>query len=137
MSELQYNPPFVPGDILKIDFPERSIDCLITASADAGAVEEVLSGHLVRYYHALYFSDADGFVHCTCMEDYLKEHVESRYDGDGKALGGARVHLINDATPLLVEESAEDIVQALSVMDNKPYNVGIAYYVRKRTGGSK
>ena len=64
------------------------------------------------------------------------EYVESRYDGyDGKALGGARVHLINDATPLLVEESAEDIIMSLSVMDNKPYNVGIAYYVRKRAGG--
>ena len=74
--ELQYNPPFVPGDILKIDFPERSIVCLITASAYAGAVEEVLAGHPARYYHALYFSDADGFVHCTCMEDYLKEHAE-------------------------------------------------------------
>ena len=68
------------------------------------------------------------------------EYVESRYDGyDGKALGGARVHLINDATPLLVEESAEDIIMSLSVMDNKAYNVGIAYYVnvKKRTGGSK
>lgn len=76
MTELQYNPPFVPGDILKIDFPERSIVCLITASAYAGAVEEVLSGHPARYYHALYFSDADGFAHYTCMEDYLKEHAE-------------------------------------------------------------
>lgn len=76
MSELQYNPPFVPGDILKIDFPERSIVCLITGSADAGAVEEVLSGHPVRYYHVLYFSDTDGFVHCTCMEDYLKKYAE-------------------------------------------------------------
>ena len=65
------------------------------------------------------------------------EYVESRYDGDGKALGGARVHLINDAALLLVEESAEDIVMSLSVMDNKPYNVGIAYYVRKKTGGSQ
>lgn len=76
MTDLQYNPPFVPGDILKIDFPERLIVCLITASTDAGAVEEVLSGHPVRCYHALYFSDADGFVHCTCMEDYLKKHAE-------------------------------------------------------------
>lgn len=78
MTNLQYNPLFVPGDILKIDFPERSIVCLITASAsaDAGAVEEALSGHPVRYYHALYFSDADGFVHCTCMEDYLKKYAE-------------------------------------------------------------
>lgn len=76
MTDLQYNPPFVPGDILKIDFPERSIVCLITASVDAGAVEEVLSGHPVRYYHILYFSDADGFVHCTCMEDYLKKYAE-------------------------------------------------------------
>ena len=76
LIELQYNPPFVPGDILKIDFPERLIVCLITASADAGAIEEVLSGHPVRYYHILYFSDADGFVHCTCMEDYLKKHAE-------------------------------------------------------------
>ena len=61
MTDLQYNPLYVPGDILKIDFPERSIVCLITGSADAGAVEEVLSGHPVRYYHALYFSNADGF----------------------------------------------------------------------------
>ena len=63
------------------------------------------------------------------------EYVESRYNGDGKALDGARVYLVNDATPLLVEESAEDIVMSLSVMDNKPYNVGIAYYVnvKKRT----
>ena len=75
-TELRYNPPFVPGDILKIDFPERSIVCLITASVDAGAIEEVLSGHPVRYYHALYFSDADGFVHFTCMEDYLKKYAE-------------------------------------------------------------
>jgi len=69
----------------------------------------------------------------------LVEYIESRYDGyDGKALGGARVHMINDAAPLLVEESAEDIIQALSVMDNKPYTAGIAsYYARKRTGGSK
>ena len=76
LIELQYNPPFVPGDILKIDFPEKLIVCLITASADAGAIEEVLSGHPVRYYHILYFSDVDGFVHCTCMEDYLKKHAE-------------------------------------------------------------
>ena len=76
MTNLQYNPLFVPGDILKIDFPERSVVCLITASTDAGAVEEVLSGHPVRYYHALYFNDADGFVHCTCMEDYLKKYAE-------------------------------------------------------------
>lgn len=75
-TELRYNPPFVPGDILKIDFPERLVTCLITASADAGAIEEVLSGHPVRYYHVLYFSDADGFVHCTCMEDYLKKYAE-------------------------------------------------------------
>lgn len=75
-TELRYNPPFVPGDILKIDYPERSIVGLVTASADAGAVEEVLSGHPVRYYHILYFSDADGFVHCTSMEDYLKEHAQ-------------------------------------------------------------
>lgn len=64
------------------------------------------------------------------------EYIESRYDGDGKALGGARVYLINDAAPLLVEESAEDIVMSLSVMDNKPYNVGIAYHVniKKKRG---
>ena len=76
MIKLQYNPPFVPGDILKIDFPERLITCLITGSADSGAVEEVLAEHPVRYYHVLYFSDTNGFVHCTCMEDYLKEHTE-------------------------------------------------------------
>lgn len=75
-TELRYNPLFVPGDILKIDFPERSIVCLITASADAGAVKEVLAGHSAWYYHALYFSDADKFVHYTCMEDYLKKHAK-------------------------------------------------------------
>lgn len=76
MSELQYNPPFVPGDILKIDFPERLITCLITGSADAGAVEEVLAGHPIRYYHILYFNNTNKFIHCTCMEDYLKEHAQ-------------------------------------------------------------
>lgn len=82
-TELRYNPLFVPGDILEIDFPERSttciirsITCIITGSADAGAVEEVLADHPVKYYHALYFSDTDGFVHCTCREDYLIKHAE-------------------------------------------------------------
>ena len=75
-TELRYNPPFVPGDILKIEFPEKSETCLITGSADAGAMEEVLAGHPVRYYHLLYFNDTDGFVHCTCMEDYLKKYAE-------------------------------------------------------------
>lgn len=93
MSELQYDPPFVPGDILKIDFPEESIICLITASTYAGAVDEVLSGHPVRYYHVLYFSDADGFVHCICMEDYLKEHAErvGHLDWNEVTCGGADV----------------------------------------------
>lgn len=76
MDELQYNPAFVPGDILKIDFPEKLITCLITASAYAEAVEEVLSGHPTRCYHILYFSDSDGFVHSTVYEDYLKEYAE-------------------------------------------------------------
>lgn len=76
MTNLQYNPLFVPGDILRIEFPERSNTCLITGSADAGAVEEVLAEHPVRYYHILYFRDTDGFVHCTCMEDYLKKYAE-------------------------------------------------------------
>lgn len=75
-TELQYNPLFVPGDILKADFPEKSIVCLITASVDAGVAEEVLSGHPARYYHALHFNDEAGFVHCTCMEDYLKKYAE-------------------------------------------------------------
>lgn len=64
------------------------------------------------------------------------EYVESRYDGDGKALNGARIHFTNDVT-VLVSESADDIIQALSVMDNRLYNAGISYYIRKRTGGSK
>ena len=62
------------------------------------------------------------------------EYVESRYDGE--AFYGARIHFAND-TVVMVSELAEDIMQALSVMDNKPYNVGISYYIRKRTGGSK
>lgn len=64
------------------------------------------------------------------------EYVESRYNGDGNTLNGTRIHFVNDDT-VLVEESAEDIIMSLSVMDNKCYNVGIGYYVRKRTGGSQ
>ena len=102
-TELRYNPPFVPGDILKIDdFPEKSIVCLITASADAGAIEEVLAGHPARYYHVLYFSDTDGFVHCTCMEDYLKKHAErvGHLNWNEVTCGGA------DVTEVLFENKA-------------------------------
>lgn len=93
MSELRYNPPFVPGDILKIDFPESSIICLITGSADAGAVEEVLSGHPVRVYNALYFNGIDGFVFCSIMEGYLKEHAQKtgHLDWNKVTCGGADV----------------------------------------------
>lgn len=92
-TELRYNPPFVPGDILKIEFPEKSETCLITGSADAGAMEEVLAGHPVRYYHLLYFNDTDGFAHCTCMEDYLKKYAEriGHLNWNEVTLGGADV----------------------------------------------
>ena len=66
------------------------------------------------------------------------DYIERHYNDERKALDGARIHFSNNVT-VLVSESAKDIIQALSVMDNKPYNVGIAYYVnvKKRTGGSK
>lgn len=66
----------------------------------------------------------------------LVERVESRRDCDGKDLGGARIYFANDSM-VLTKESAEDIMMALSVMDNKPYNVGISYYVGKGAGGSQ
>ena len=66
----------MPGDILKVEFPERSIVCLIAGSVDAGVIAEALEGHPARCYHILYFDSADGFVHCTCMEDYLRKYAE-------------------------------------------------------------
>lgn len=50
--------------------------------------------------------------------------IKNRHNALGDKIGGSRINLVND-TPIEVEESAEDILKALSIMDNKDYNKGV------------
>lgn len=55
--------------------------------------------------------------------DYVV-HVKNRHNAMGEKIGGSRINLVNDAQ-VEVEESAEDIIKTLSIMDNKDYNRGV------------
>ena len=55
--------------------------------------------------------------------DYVV-HIKNRHNAMGDKIGGAEINLVND-TDISVMESAEDIIKALSIMDNKDYNRGV------------
>lgn len=55
--------------------------------------------------------------------DYVV-HIKNRHNALGEKIGGSRINFIND-TPVEVEESAEDIIKTLSIMDNTDYNKGV------------
>lgn len=55
--------------------------------------------------------------------DYVV-HIKNRHNALGEKIRGSRINFVND-TPIEVEESAEDIIKALSIMDNKDYNKGV------------
>ena len=50
--------------------------------------------------------------------------VKNRHNAMGEKIGGAEINLVNDMD-IAVTESAEDIIKALSIMDNKDYNKGV------------
>lgn len=50
--------------------------------------------------------------------------IKNRHNALGDKIGGAEINLVNDAD-ISVTESAEDIIKALSIMDNKDYNRGV------------
>lgn len=49
--------------------------------------------------------------------------IKNRHNGTGEKIGGAEINLVNDMD-ISVTESAEDIIKALSIMDNEDYNRG-------------
>ena len=55
--------------------------------------------------------------------DYVVR-IKNRHNALGEKIGGAEINLINDMD-ISVTESAEDIIKALSIMDNKDYNRGV------------
>lgn len=50
--------------------------------------------------------------------------IKNRHNALGEKIGGAEINLVNDMD-IAVTESAEDIIKALSIMDNKDYNRGV------------
>ncbi len=50
--------------------------------------------------------------------------IKNRHNVLGDKIGGAEINLINDMD-ISVMESAEDIIKALSIMDNKDINKGV------------
>ena len=50
--------------------------------------------------------------------------IKNRHNAMGEKIGGAEINLVNDMD-IAVVESAEDIIKALSIMDNKDYNRGV------------
>lgn len=73
-TELRYNPPFLPGDILRIKgYPNPG---LVMSSKDAGVVEEIFHGHPTRIYQMLFSDTSSGFAFDFFAEDQLKEHGE-------------------------------------------------------------
>lgn len=56
--------------------------------------------------------------------DYVVR-IKNRHNAMGDKIGGAEINLVNDMD-IAVMESAEDIIKALSIMDNKDYNRGVA-----------
>lgn len=50
--------------------------------------------------------------------------IKNRHNALGEKIGGAEINLVNDMD-ISVTESAEDIIKALSIMDNKDYNKGV------------
>ena len=50
--------------------------------------------------------------------------IKNRHNALGDKIGGAEINLVNDMD-ISVTESAEDIIKALSIMDNKDYNKGV------------
>ena len=50
--------------------------------------------------------------------------IKNRYNTMGEKIGGAEINLVNDMD-VAVTESAEDIIKALSIMDNKDYSEGV------------
>ncbi len=74
MYELRYNPPFVPGDILK--FKGCSTPGLVIGSEDAGAIEEILHEHPVRNYQILFCIISSGFTFGLFAEDDLERRAE-------------------------------------------------------------
>lgn len=50
--------------------------------------------------------------------------IKNRHNAMGEKIGGAEINLVNDMD-IAVTESAEDIIKALSIMDNKDYNKGV------------
>ena len=50
--------------------------------------------------------------------------IKNRHNAMGEKIGGAEINLVNDMD-IAVMESAEDIIRALSIMDNKDYNKGV------------
>lgn len=55
--------------------------------------------------------------------DYVVR-IKNRHNAMGEKIGGAEINLVNDMD-ISVTESAEDIIKALSIMDNKDYNRGV------------
>ena len=73
-TELRYNPPFVPGDILKIKgYPNPG---LVMSSKDAGVIEEIFHDHPTRVYQMLFSDTSAGFAFGFFTEDQLNEHGE-------------------------------------------------------------
>ena len=50
--------------------------------------------------------------------------IKNRHNALGDKIGGAEINLVNDMD-ISVTESAEDIIKALSIIDNKDYNKGV------------
>ena len=73
---LNYDPSFVPGDILHINGYDR---CgIVTGSKHGGVLEEMFAGKKKRDFMVLFWSEEEGFAFGEFCERFLEENAERK-----------------------------------------------------------